>query len=280
MQLTDFTVDLPGGLTIAGFEVGAGKPLVCVHGLSRNAYDFERLALALAGEDRRVIAYDVAGRGKSGWLPQAALYDYPNYLAQAAGFLQARGLSQVDWLGTSMGGIIGMALAAHVSGSIGRLILNDVGAFIPKESLLGIWGADAAPIFADLKEAEAHLRARHADFGPIDDAGWARMAETSVRGLPDGTLTLHFDPNIYGAFTGKPPVDANLWDMWSKVTVPTLVLRGQKSALLPKATALGMVASRPGVSLVEIQDCGHAPSLMQADQIKLVGDWLNPSVTG
>jgi pimeloyl-ACP methyl ester carboxylesterase len=276
MDLKDFSLVTGEGLMTAGFEAGAGGALVCVHGLSRNARDFERVAEQLAGPHRHVLAYDVYGRGESSWLPRPELYDFPTYVGQAIALLTARGMTGVDWLGTSMGGLIGLALASSVPGLIRRLILNDVGPFIPTASLQGMRDAAVDPNFSDMGVVEQVLRQRHADFGPIDDAGWRRMAETSVRPREGGGWRLHFDPAIYNGLKTSKPADVVLWDLWAKLPrdLPVLVLRGETSALLPRATALGMVASRPGVTLAEIPQCGHAPSLYPPDQIRVIADWL------
>lgn len=268
-------IEVSPGVSLALRETGptdAPRTLFCVHGLTRNAHDFDKVAAAMA--DRyRVIALDVAGRGASDWLTDPAGYDYPTYVWHCLTVLDALNLPEVDWLGTSMGGLIALGLNSVQPQRIRRLILNDVGGFLPKEALHAIATADRTPVFSSLAAAEAHLRLRYADFGPIADADWRWMTETSTRQEADGTYRLNFDPNLYAGIDKAPPGDINLWPLWNQVQQPVLLLRGGQSTLLLRATALGMVA-RGGVDLVEFPDCGHAPSLFQPNQIAAIRDWL------
>lgn len=268
-------IEVSPGVSLTVREHGpadAPRTLFCVHGLTRNAQDFDKLAVALA-DRTRVIAVDIAGRGDSDWLPDPAGYDYPTYVWHCIMLLDKLGLPEVDWLGTSMGGLIAIGLNSVQPQRIRRLILNDVGGFLPKEALKSIVEADRNPVFASLAEAEANLRQRYADFGPISDPDWVLLTEASTRQQPDGTYRLHFDPNLYTSFDKAALGDINLWPLWNQVKQPVLLLRGGLSGLLLKATALGMVA-RGGVDLVEFADCGHAPSLLQPEQIQPIRDWL------
>ncbi len=268
-------IEVSDGVSLAIRETGpadAARTLFCVHGLTRSAHDFDKVAAAMA--DRyRVIAVDIAGRGASDWLADPAGYDDPTYVWHCLTLLDKLGLQQVDWLGTSMGGLIALGLNSVQPQRIRRLILNDVGGFLPKEALLGIATADRRPVFASLAEAETHLRKRYADFGPISDADWKWMTETSTRQEADGSYRLSFDPNLYAGIDKNPISDVNLWPLWNQVHQPVLLLRGGQSTLLLRATALGM-AARGGVDLVEFPDCGHAPSLFQPNQIAPIRDWL------
>jgi len=253
--------------------------LVAVHGLTRNGRDFDTIARALT--DRfRVVCPDVVGRGKSDRLPDGALYSYPQYLADAAALIArvATGpvaQAPIDWLGTSMGGLVGMMLAAQPLTPIRRLIVNDVGPFVPRESLerIGTY-AGADPRFPDLAGLEAYLRRVYADFGNLSDADWAHMARHSACPLPDGGFGLAYDPAIAGAFKAGPIADVDLWPIWDRIQCPVLVLRGARSDLLLPGTAARM-ASKANVTLVEFPDCGHAPALMDAAQIGAVRDWLD-----
>ena len=268
-------IEVVPGISLNIRETGpadAARTLFCVHGLTRNAQDFDKVAAAMA--DRyRVIAVDIVGRGDSDWLPDPAFYDYPTYVWHCLALLDKLGLEQVDWLGTSMGGLIAIGVNSVQPHRIRRLILNDVGPFLPKEALKSIVEAQRNPVLASLSDAEAHMRGRYADFGPISDADWTWMAEAFTRAQPDGTFRLRFDPNIYASFDKAPVGDVALWPLWNQVTQPVLLLRGGLSGLLLKATALGMVA-RGGVDFVEFDDCGHAPSLFQPTQIQPIRDWL------
>ena len=254
----------------------ADRPtLVCVHGMTRNARDFDALAAAM--EDRyRVVSMDVVGRGQSDWLADYTGYGYPQYLADAAALIARLDVETVDWVGTSMGGMMGMALAARPNSPIQRLVINDIGPFIPKAFLGRIRryvGTD--PHFADVDELEAYMRKTHASFGPMSDEQWRHLATHGARPLEGGGIGLAYDPAIAkAAFSPDGPSDVELWDVWEQVKCPVLVLRGAESDLLTPGTVARMKASGPGCEAVDIPGCGHAPSLMPADQIAIVRDWL------
>ncbi|MBK1660955.1 alpha/beta fold hydrolase [Paracraurococcus ruber] len=273
---------LPHGFfTLAWTEWGPedGAPVLCVHGLTRNGRDFDALAAALAGTGRRVLCPDLPGRGGSDFLPDPALYVPPTYVA-ALSHLLARLDGPVDWVGTSLGGICGMAVAATPGNPIRRLVLNDIGAHVPKDSVARIGDyLGQATEFADLPALEAHLRRVHAPFGALTDAEWHHLAETSARAAPGGGVALHYDPAIALPFRGAPAQDMDLSPLWERVTAPVLLLRGADSDLLLPETARAM-AARPGVRLVEIPGCGHAPALMEAGQIGLVAAFLRGTGLG
>jgi pimeloyl-ACP methyl ester carboxylesterase len=272
------------GLSVAGFHRNAywewtsnsanAPCLIAMHGLTRNGRDFDAVAGSLA--DRfHVVCLDVVGRGKSDWLANGALYSYPQYLADSAALIARVAAGPVDWLGTSMGGLVGMMLAAQKLTPIRRLILNDVGPFIPKASLerIGSYvGQD--PRFADLKELEAYLRDVLAGFGNLSDAEWAHMARHTARPLTDGRYGLAYDPAIGQAFRTGPIADVDLWPVWDLIACPMLILRGSQSDLLLADTAAEMVRRKANATLVEFPDCGHAPALMNAEQIGVIRDWL------
>lgn len=250
-----------------------GAPVLCVHGLTRSGRDFDPLAQALAEQGRRVFCPDLPGRGASDRLPDPMLYVPPTYVV-ALGHLLARMDGPVDWVGTSLGGICGMLVAATPGQPIRRLVLNDIGAFVPKASLERIrdyLGND--PVFPDIAALEAELRRVHAPFGPLTDAQWRHLAETSSRVRPDGTIGLHYDPAIALPFKSVEVTDMDLAPIWMRVEAPTLVIRGAESDLLLRETAQQM-AERPHVRQVEIPGCGHAPALMDAGQIGIVTDFL------
>jgi pimeloyl-ACP methyl ester carboxylesterase len=264
-----------GFFSLAWTEWGPpdGAPVVCVHGLTRTGRDFDALAAALAGQGRRVLCPDLPGRGASDWLPDPSLYAPPSYVIALAHLL-ARLEGPVDWVGTSLGGICGIALAATPGNVLRRLVLNDIGSFVPKASLARIQEyIGETPSFADLPALEAYLRMVHAPFGPLTDAEWRHLAETSARRGPAGEITLHYDPAIAAPILETEPVDMDLSPFWAAVVAPTLLIRGADSDLLLPETARAM-ATRPGVELVEIAGCGHAPALMDRDQIGLVTRFL------
>ncbi len=252
--------------------------VICVHGLTRNARDFDRLAESLA-DASRVVCPDVAGRGDSEWLVHAEDYGYPVYLADMAALIARLGVAPegplLDWVGTSMGGLIGMMLAAQPNSPIRRLVLNDVGPFIPQAGLRRIAGyVGQSPRFADWEAAERHIRAVSAGFGPLADAQWRHLTAHSVTLSNDGSWKLKYDPAIARPFLESPLQDVDLWDVWQRVRCPVLVLRGQQSDLLPQAVAEEMVARHPSTQLVELPGIGHAPALMASEQIDRVRNFL------
>ena len=250
-----------------------GAPVVCVHGLTRNGRDFDALAMELARRGRRVICPDVPGRGHSSWLPDGALYAVPTYLAVFAPLLEA--LGEYDWVGTSMGGLIGMGVCAMPGNRMRRFVINDIGPFVPVASLERIRDYLSQPQrFASLSDAEAYLRRVHAPFGPLSDAEWQHLARHSARATERGDFVLHYDPAIMQPMMTGPLADIDLWPLWPAVAQrPVLVLRGETSDLLLAETAAQMGAS-PAVRVETVAQCGHAPALMDPEQIALVADFL------
>jgi pimeloyl-ACP methyl ester carboxylesterase len=272
------------GMSAAGFHRIAfvqwgsrtGRTVVCVHGLTRNGRDFDALAERL-GDGYHVVCPDIVGRGRSDWLPGGADYGYPQYLSDMATLIAWLGVRELDWVGTSMGGLIGLMLAAMPNSPISRLVLNDVGPFLPKAALERIGGYVAErPTFSSIEEAAAHLARVHAGFGPLTGDQWRHLAEHSVRPATAG-FELRIDPAVGAAYLATPIADVDLWATWEQVRVPVLVLRGAQSDLLTAETARRM-AERDGVELVEFAGCGHAPSLMSADHARAITDWLERTV--
>ncbi len=254
-------------------EEGAKRTVVCAHGLTRNAHDFDRLATAL--QDRcRVLAVDVPGRGRSARLPDPTQYTVPVYAGLLKAWLDRLGLARVDWIGTSMGGLIGMTLTAADPARVDRLVLNDIGAFIPKaglEPLAAYVGLD--PRFASLDEAEAYLRRVHAPFGPLSDADWRHLAEHGVVRDDDG-YRLRYDPAITVPGGEDGVEDIDLWPLYEAISCPTLLLRGANSTLLDAETADAMTRRGPKATLVTFEGIGHAPALMALDQIAAIETFL------
>ncbi|SCA55110.1 putative carboxylesterase [Candidatus Terasakiella magnetica] len=252
----------------------SGRTAICAHGLTRNGRDFDELAQSLT-ETHQVICPDIAGRGYSDWLLNPADYGFPLYVSDMATLLAKIGDEKVDWIGTSMGGIIGMMLAIQPNSPIQRLIVNDVGPFIPKESLARIGdylGMD--PKFPSLEALEQHIRLIHAPFGELSDEQWKHLAEHSAKKCEDGQYGFHYDPAIGEPFKEAEPVDVDLWPIWEAIQCPVLILRGEDSDLLTAETAQEMLKRGPDAELVEIPKVGHAPTLMDESQIGLVKRWL------
>ncbi len=254
----------------------APRTLICVHGLTRNRHDFDPLCRGLSAAFR-IACPDMVGRGGSDWLKDPDGYGYPQYLSDMNALIARLGVEEVDWLGTSMGGLIGMMLAAQPGTPVRRLIVNDVGPFIPKaalERIAGYVGKD--PRFPDLAAAEAYFREVHAPFGRLSDAQWQHLTRQGVSRdeSGEGGFRLRYDPGIGKVFTDAPPEDVDLWGLWERIACPVLVLRGAESDLLPAEIAQEMTRRGPRASLVEFPDCGHAPALMDEAQTSVVRDWL------
>ena len=259
-------------------EKTSAPPIICVHGLTRNSRDFDKLAAALA-IDTQIICPDIVGRGKSDWVSNQSLYDYAQYAADMTHLINELQLGQVNWIGTSMGGLIGMMMAAMPQSPVKKLIINDVGPYLEAAALDRIANyVGHAPTFASLQEVESYFRHVHAPFAPMTDEDWRAMAEHGAKQSAEGVYHLAYDPKIGDALReGLTGEDVNLWSLWEMISCPTLVLRGEKSDLLSKATATQMTKTGPKADLIEIDHAGHAPSLMSHDQIELVKSWLaNP----
>lgn len=245
--------------------------LVCVHGLTRNGRDFDFLAQALA--DRyRVVCPDVLGRGKSDWLAFRADYGYPLYVAQMGALITHLDVESLDWVGTSMGALIGMMVAGLPGNPIRRLVMNDVGPFIPKPALerLAIYVGKGQE-FDSIEALEANLREIAAPFGRLSDEHWRHLA---VHGSyqHEGRFRFAYDPAIGEAFR-EPLADIDLWLFWSLVRCPVLVIRGADSDLL-LADTLEKMKQRPNTESVEVPGVGHAPPLMDPAQIAPVREFL------
>jgi pimeloyl-ACP methyl ester carboxylesterase len=247
--------------------------LVCVHGLTRTGRDFDELARALC-EQWRVVCPDVAGRGDSERLPDPMLYGLPQYVADMVTLIARLDVEGVSWVGTSMGGLIGMALAAQAGSPVRRLVLNDAGPLITRVSLERIASyVGKAPGFASVADAEQYIRAISAPFGPHSDAQWRFLTETWLRRNEDGSWRAHYDPRIAQPNL-VPEKDLELWSLYDAVRCPTLLLRGEQSDLLTRETAAEMKRRGPKAKVVEIPGVGHAPTLLHTDQIALVRDFL------
>ena len=262
---------------LAWIERGPGdasRTVVCVHGLTRNARDFDRLGQELAARGLRVLQVDVAGRGRSGWLEDPLLYDLPVYARQLADWLARLRLSRVDWIGTSMGGLVAFELAKSRPRLFRTLVLNDIGPFVPAaalEPIAAYLGLDLA--FPHIDALEEHLRTIHAGFGPLGHAGWRHLALHSARREGD-VWRLHYDPRIREPFLARRGRDVVLWEGFDALACPVLVLRGEESAVLSRDVVAEMRRRRPDLGVVEFPGIGHAPALMARDQIEVVAAFL------
>jgi pimeloyl-ACP methyl ester carboxylesterase len=276
-----FGLDSTGFHRIQYYDWGSAdseRIVVCVHGLTRNGRDFDTLAQALL-PDFRVVCPDIAGRGRSDWLRAKEDYAYPQYCADMTALIAritAGGRPRrIYWVGTSMGGIIGMLLAARPDTPIRKLVLNDVGAVIPKAALerIGTY-VGQNPRFRTLQDMEAMVRAVLAPFGPLTDAQWRHITETGAKQHADGSWGMRYDPDIGIPFRKGPLTEVQMWPIWDAIACPALLLRGAESDLLLKETAAAMAQRGPKPALVEFEGIGHAPMLMADDQIRVVRNFL------
>lgn len=271
------SLSLHGFHRVAYREWGAHdnpRVVVCVHGLTRNARDFDDLAGVLA-PSFRVLCPDMPGRGDSEWLRDPNDYNTATYLTTLAAMLAHAHAERVDWVGTSMGGLLGMMMAAQAGTPIQRLIVNDIGPVIEPAALARIAsyvGID--PLFESFSALEAHIREVSAPFGALTDAQWERLSRSTARELPDGRWRLKYDPGIAVPFRATATVPTNLWSVWDAIKCPTLVLRGAVSDLLSSATAKTMQERGPRAKLVEFAGIGHAPMMFNDDQIEPVVRFL------
>lgn len=253
------------------------RAVICVHGLTRNCRDFDALAQSLEHEFR-VICPDIVGRGQSDWLTDKQHYGLTQYLADInvlMARLTADGPREVLWVGTSMGGMVGMLLASLPHNPIRRLVLNDVGTLIPKASLERIGKyVGKAPSFKTLAETNTYVRTVSATFGPLTDTQWDHLTRHNARQNADGTWTMNYDPDIAAPFQQSPIKDIDLWSTYERIRCPTLLLRGADSDLLLRDTAQAMTQRGPRARLVEFAGVGHAPMLMADDQIKVAREFL------
>src|SRR5687768_2067723 len=247
--------------------------LVCVHGLTRSSRDFDELARTLSPQFR-IVCPDVAGRGDSDRLADPKLYAWAQYVADMVTLIARLDIEAVNWLGTSMGGFIGMALAAQAGSPVRKLILNDAGPLLGKASLERIRTyVGAAPVFPTLEDAEKYIRDISAPFGPHSDAQWRFLTETWIRRNEDGSWRPHYDPRIVEPFPAGDK-DLEVWPIYDAVRCPTPLIRGKPSDLVSRDTVVEMTRRGPKAKVVEIRGVGHAPTLLHADQIAVVRDFL------
>jgi pimeloyl-ACP methyl ester carboxylesterase len=254
------------------------RVVLCVHGLTRCGRDFDELARVLAA-DYRVVCPDVAGRGQSEWLPEPSMYSLPQYGADMLALIATLMPIELNWVGTSMGGLIGMGIAAQPTTPIDRLVLNDVGPVITAVSLKRIGQhLGNAPRFASYAEIESYVRAVSAGFGQLTDAQWQHLTTHVVRCAEDGQFEFLYDPTIavsyVQALIASGGQDIDFWPLYDMISCPTLLLRGETSDLLTRETAKEMTRRGPRAQLVEIPGVGHAPTLMTGEQIEVVRHFL------
>lgn len=253
----------------------ANPPLVMWHGLARTGRDFDEAATALA-EHYFVLCPDTIGRGLSDWAPDPQEdYCFKVYGETAIAMLEHYGIERTRWVGTSMGGLIGVTLAAGpLRGRISHLVINDIGPDIPQAAVDRITAyVGTLPEFASIVELEAWLRQAYAPFGRNSDAFWRRMADTSYRRTDDGQITVHYDPRIVNQFTTHKS-DLDLWDVYDSLDLPVLLLRGAGSDVLPQGQAEEMAGRGPKPKLEVLEGFGHAPTLASKREVGMLRGFL------
>lgn len=255
---------------------------VCVHGLTRVSDDFLSLAVSLEEQGYRVLMPDVVGRGRSDWLKAPEHYHFGQYAADLAQMARSLALPAVDWVGTSMGGLVAMVAAGHPQRDtffaglrFRKLVLNDAGARLAGEALdrIGAYVGES-PVFSDQAQARALVRSRILPFGPHDEDEWNFLADVVLRHRPEGGWRLHYDPAIAAPFKAAllaksgPTPDVDFCPLYDQIQCPTLLLRGAESDLLSPAVAEEMTQRGPRARLVEFAGVGHAPTLLHEDQLQ------------
>ena len=256
--------------------VAESTPVIAWHGLARTGRDMDALAAHLSALGHRVICPDTIGRGLSQWSPTPETeYCLDFYARIATALVDQLGVASFHWVGTSMGGAIGMVCAAGpLQGRIQRLVLNDIGPKLADAAVERIRSYAGNPAsFATVGELEQYFRTIYKPYGFLSEAQWTLLTESSVRRLPDGRVTPHYDPAMVLQFTHHP-ADYELWDTYDRIDIPVLCLRGADSDLLLADTAEAMRDRGPRALVVTIADCGHAPALNVPEQLQLVSRFL------
>lgn len=256
---------------VTDWGAGHDEVVIAWHGLARTGRDMDHVAAQLA-QRYRVICPDTIGRGLSQWSPDPAVeYCLDFYTRLAESLLDQLGIENCLWLGTSMGGAIGLrAAATRLRGRIGRLLLNDIGPELGEAAVARIRAyAGTPPAFDTMAELEGFFRTVYEPYGWLSDAHWRLLTETSMRRLPDGRVTPHYDPKMVMQFEAHPG-DYKQWAHWDALDIPVLVMRGERSDLLLPETAEAMRTRGPRAVVATIPGCGHAPALNTDEQVALV----------
>lgn len=274
-----------------GAPTSSHPPVICVHGLTRNSHDFDALANYLSTQGRYVICPDVVGRGESDWFNDSHHYHFKQYIIDMSVLIARVDAAKVDWIGTSMGGLIGMMMAAMPNTPIRRLIMNDVGPQLPVHALWRMAKFAKAPNFFSKEEAKNYFKKVYADFGNLSEEQWLRFTEHSIKEYSPGLYKVKVDPSItegkgvgqfmkefvhspYKALEGVL-YDMDLWALWHEVKCPVLIIHGRKSDLLLPSHIQKMQKTHAEVDLLEIADAGHAPALLELMHHKKIAAWLS-----
>lgn len=280
---------------IAYIEWGSRSPdlptVICVHGYTRNSRDFDELASYLSHMGRHIFCPDIVGRGNSSWFQNSHHYNFTQYLSDMNALIARTQARQIDWIGTSMGGIIGMLLAALPHSPIRRLILNDIGPQVPLyglKRLVKYAGND--PDFKSIDEAKNHFKVNYAQFGALTEQQWDDFTEHSVEKRAPNLYVMKVDPGIKNPKSAFQVVseffhhphkalegvvyDIDLWSVWKKIRCPVLVIRGAQSDLLTPEIIKKMIRIHSNTDVYEIEDAGHAPALLEIENHERIYQWL------
>lgn len=266
-------------------------PIICVHGLTRNGRDFDSLANYLSYLGAHVFCPDIVGRGESDWLKNPLHYTYEQYIADMNALIARTHATQVDWIGTSMGGLIGMFLAAAEQSPIRRLILNDIGAQVPAKGLARLAkyvGKD--PEFTSFDAAKAYFKATYADFGKLTEEQWQHFTKNSIREITPSLFVTKIDHGVkLGTTKSKIALhsllhplralegtlfDFDLWHVWRKIKCPVLLIHGKNSDMLLPNIIEKMQQIHSEITVIEIPDAGHAPALLDPTHHEMIYRWL------
>lgn len=252
------------------------ETLLCVHGLTRNARDFDYFAEKLC-DQYRIVCPDVVGRGDSDHLLDDESYNYLQYNSDMNALIARIGDKDLNFVGTSMGGIIGMVLASVSQSPIKRLVVNDIGPEVSRDALLSIAEyIGKSTEFEGRADVEAYLRKIYPEFAPMTDEDWEHMAKYSCKRTEHGTYKMKVDPRVGDAFRDSISYfNVDMWEIWEKITCPVLVLRGKDSSFLSEETAKKMLSCGPETTVVEFDNTGHTPTLRNDEQVNVIADWLN-----
>jgi pimeloyl-ACP methyl ester carboxylesterase len=247
-----------------------------VHGLTRQGRDFDRLAGYLARRGYRVVCPDLPGRGRSDWLKNPDDYGLPQYCMDMAVLLARLQVNDVNWVGTSLGGLIGIVMAGMPQTPIRRLVVNDIGPYLSWAALsrIGAYLRQMPASFPDLRTAVDYYRNILAPFGELEEADWLHLTKYSVARADNGTYRALCDPGIAWAFRSSWLYNLSLWKYWDAVQCDVLLLRGEQSDMLSRETAAQMTRRRPRTLLKEVAGCGHAPPLLSHEELECVGQWI------
>lgn len=265
--------------------------IICVHGLTRNSHDFDELSVYLSNKGRYILCPDIVGRGESDWFHDPKHYNFPQYMNDMSSLIARTNSKYIDWVGTSMGGIIGMMLAALPNTPIRRLVLNDIGPQVPLTGLRRLAKyAGTVPVFKSPDEAKAYFKIHYADFGDLSEQQWDVFTYHSIKHQAPNVYTIKVDPGIRSS---KSPLqlandflhhphkslegifyDVDLWSIWKKIRCPVLVIHGKKSDLLTPEIIKEMRRTHPYIEVYEVANAGHAPALLEPKDHEIIYNWL------